>query len=155
MGGIVSIDKMKIGHKGVGKHWTKAQVDARRKAAEKVTRKKPARLNMPDWLDESAQAVWKKTLRAMKGFDVLDLADSDLLAIYCDAIARQNVAAKSAVELLEAHPITATELMKAAQGYSRIALTYAEKLGLTPNARARLAKKIGEKKEDPNSDLFD
>ena len=50
---IVAAETMEVGKKGGGKHWTAAQVAARKKAAEKVRRKK-VQLIAPDWLSSGA-----------------------------------------------------------------------------------------------------
>jgi len=157
---VVSIDKMKVGRKGRGKHWTRAQVEARAKAAQQVTRKKMIMPKMPGWLNEGAREIWKKTLKAMKGYEILDRVDADVLAIYCDAMANyQRATGMVQDEGFVTENIQGTETVsahvRAAQSYARIVLQYSEKLGLSVSARARLAKKIAEKKEDPNEDLFD
>ena len=46
------------------------------------------------------------------------------------------------------------DLIKAMQAWSRIIVSYAEKLGLTPGGRARLAKRKAEKMLDPFAESF-
>lgn len=147
MSEIVNFHKMSVGKKGGGKHWTKDEIERRAAAAEKVQRKVPVRLRMPAWLDDAASAVWKKTLRDMAGLEILDKVDEDLLGIYCDAVARQRDAAIQGRDDVE--------WAKQAQSYARIIISYADKLGLNPNSRARLAKKIADEVVDVNADLFD
>lgn len=164
MGGnaVIDFNKMKIGKKGGGKHWTKDEVDARAAAAAKVTRKKKVNLRMPDWLDEEAQKIWKKTIKDMKGFDILDKVDEDVLATYCDAVSRYKettefVAQKGYIAFGGTGAETVSPYVKAQQSYARIMMQYAEKLGLTANSRARLAKKIADSviKKDPKRELFE
>ncbi|MFZ3132665.1 MAG: phage terminase small subunit P27 family [Desulfosporosinus sp.] len=157
---IVSFDKMQVGHKGEGKHWTKEQVEKRTTAAQSVKRKSPVKLRMPIWLDDEARQIWKKTLKDMKGFDVLDNVDADALAIYCDAVARYRETTLKVREegytTMSAQGVeTVSPYVKAAQSYARVALQYSEKLGLNASSRARLAKKKADIEEDPNADLFD
>ncbi len=156
---VVTFDKMKVGKKGGGKHWTKEQVEKRAAAAQRMQRNKPVKLRMPVWLDDEARQVWKKTLKALSGLDILDKVDEDVLAVYCDAVARYKEATLKIRE--EGYTTTNAQgteslspYVKAAQSYARIMMQYADKLGLNPNSRARLAKKIAEE-EDPNADLFD
>lgn len=160
MAQIVSFDKMNVGKKGGGKHWTKDEVERRTAAAQKLQRKKKVNLKMPDWLDEAAQKVWKKTVKDMKGFDILDKVDEDVLATYCDAVARYQettrmISERGYTTYNAAGSLTTAPWVKAQQSYARIMMQYADKLGLNANSRARLAKKIADAEEDPNADLFD
>jgi P27 family predicted phage terminase small subunit len=152
---------MNVGKKGGGKHWTKAEVQKREAAAKKVTRTKKKKLKMPGWLCEEASKVWKKTIKDMSDFDILDKVDEDVLAAYCDSVAKH----KESTRLISEKGMTITNAqgvdivsphVKNAQSYARLILQYSEKLGLNANARARLAKKMGEDDGgDPNADLFD
>lgn len=155
MGNVVTFDKMQVGQKGGGKHWTKDEVEAREQAAQKMKRKKKPRLKMPDWLDENAAAVWKKTIKDMKDLDLLDRADEDVLAVYCNAVARHKEYSCQALKKMKKSPLASVEMTRAAQSFARLIIQYADKLGLNPNSRARLAKKIADKGPDPNADLFD
>lgn len=156
---VVNIDKMGVGIKKGGKHWTQKEVAARAKATEKVTRAKQVGLRMPEWLNDEAQKVWKKTIKDMRGFDILDKIDEDILAIYCDTVARyrectQMIEKKGYMTVNVQGTETINAYVKAQQGYQRAILTYSEKLGITAASRARLAKKIADKELDPNEELF-
>lgn len=157
---VIDFSKMQIGRKGGGKHWTKKEVEARQQAATKLTREKKKTLKMPSWLDDEAKAVWKKTLRDVSEFDILDKVDEDVLAAYCDAVARHKELSEIIREkgytihnasgsLVEA-PWVKTQL-----SYARLIVQYSDKLGLNANSRARLARKIAQDEGDPNADLFD
>lgn len=138
----VSADQMAVGKKSAGKHWTKAEVESRQKAAVGMKRKTRTTLRMPGWLDENAQAVWKRVRRQIAGLDLLDNVDVEMLAIYCDAIARYSQTVAGMVEIKKDGVIVARdEEIKSAQSWARIAAAYADKLGLSPASRARLAKK--------------
>lgn len=157
---VIDFSKMQVGQKGGGKHWTKKEVEARQRAAAKMMRQKKKKLKMPDWLDEEAQKVWKKIIRDIKEFDVLDKIDEDILAAYCDAVARykelSGIIREKGYTTINA---TGTEAVapwvKAQQSYARLIIQYSDKLGLNANARARLAKKIADEEIDENADLFD
>lgn len=160
MNEVIDFSLMQIGKKGGGKHWTKKEVESRERAAAKVTRKNKVNLKMPQWLDTEAQAVWKKTIRDMKDFDILDKVDEDVLATYCDAVARHKELSEMIREkgytiynasgtLVEA-PWVKTQL-----SYARLIVQYSDKLGLNANSRARLAKKMADEEVDGNADLFD
>lgn len=157
---VISFEKMGIGKKGGGKHWTKAEVQRREAAAKKAQRPKKKKLKMPEWLDEEAKKIWKKTLKDMSDFEILDKVDEDVLAAYCDSVARH----KESTILIAKHGMTTTNAqgveivsphVKNAQSYARLILQYSNKLGLNADARARLARKIADEEGDPNGDLFD
>lgn len=160
MNQVIDFTKMQIGKKGGGKHWTKKEVEARKNAAAKLTRKKKVNLKMPEWLDEAAQAVWKKTIRDMKEFDILDKVDEDVLAAYCDAVARhkelsQIIRDKGYYVLNATGSFVEAPWVKTQLSYARLIVQYSDKLGLNANARARLAKRMADEEVDPNADLFD
>lgn len=157
---VVSFDHMRVGRKGGGKHWTADEVKRREAAAKKMHRPKKKALRMPDWLDDEAVKVWKKVNKDMKDFDILDKVDEDTLAAYCDAVARhKEISLLISEEGYTTYNAAGTKManpnVKTQQGYARLILQYSEKLGLTANARARLAKKMADEEGDPNDDLFD
>lgn len=157
---VIDFSKMQVGRKGGGKHWTKKEVESRQQAASKVTRKKKVSLKMPSWLDDEAKAVWKKTIRDIKGFDVLDKVDEDVLATYCDAVARHKelsemIREKGYTIYNAAGSLVEAPWVKTQLSYARLIVQYSDKLGLNANSRARLARKIAEEEADPNADLFD
>lgn len=160
MAEIVNFDHMRVGAKGGGKHWTEKEVKAREAAAQRFERKTKRKLKIPVWLTDEARKVWRKTVKDMEEFDVLDKVDEDVLGTYCDAVARYQ----EANDLIEKHGYTEVNAqgnnvvsahVKLAQSYARIILSYSNKLGLNAESRARLAKKIADGEEDENGDLFD
>jgi P27 family predicted phage terminase small subunit len=160
VGQVVTFDKMEPGRRGGGKHWTKEEIAARQAAEQGVVSKKKKPPKMPDWLDDEAKAVWKKTLKEMKEFNILETIDADCLATYCNAVAQY----KETSLLVQEHGYTiynaagskvVSPHVIAQQGYSRTMIQYADKLGLNASARARLSKKKADKQVDPNADLFD
>jgi len=132
---------------GTGKHWTGEEKAARKDAEKLLKRAKPRGLYAPVWLSKEAKAVWTRVLASVKGIELLDNMDTEILAMYCDAVARYQVLTKKGT-LDDAD-------IKALQAYSRIAISYADKLGLTPAARARLVKKKADKTLDKFGDKFD
>lgn len=132
---------------GDGKHWTKAEIAARKKAAEGLRRGKPKSINAPAWLSKEARQVWTRVLASTKGVDLLDNMDTEILALYCATMAKSTA--------LMRKDALSEEDTKALQAYSRIALQYADKLGLTPAARSRLVKKKADKIKDEFGSKFD
>lgn len=147
----VSAETMEIGKKGTGKHWTEAEVAARQEAADKLKRKKAADLKPPDWLSKDALAIWREKLKQVAGLNasnaLLDVLDTELLAVYCDAYVQyRDTATKKKKEPND---------IKDLQAWSRIIQNYAERLGFTPSARARLVKKLADDKPDNFGKQFD
>lgn len=142
---VVAIDKMGVGRKGKGKHWTKAEVEARRQAAAATKRKKPKAIKPPAWIenDPPAFAIWQRLVLDAKGLDLLDCLDANTLATYCKLeVQKQKAMEEDDIKLFEK--------------LSKTCLLYAKSLGLTPEARARLAKARADgNKGDPNADLFE
>jgi phage terminase small subunit len=130
---------MTVGVDGKGRHWTQAEVDARREAQEGLQRKNKIVLRCPAWLmtddKKDARAVWNRVKKQAAEFDLLDELDADMLGIYCDAVVKYQT----------------TGL----QSWARIVASYADKLGLTPSARARLAQKRAAEAVDEFGDEFD
>jgi phage terminase small subunit len=108
-------------------------------------RHEPVTLTPPDWLlaDLAALAVWQQIMKDAGGFEeLLDNLDSRALATFCKLCALEDQAVRAN---------DAEQIAKLA----RVRLPYAEKLGLTPVSRARLAKKKTDKKDDPNAKFFE
>lgn len=160
MNQVIDFNHMRVGKKGGGKHWTQKEVEEREAAAKKFERKKKRKLKIPEWLTDEARKVWRKTIKDMDEFDVLDKVDEDVLGTYCDAVAKYQ----HANDLIDQHGYTEINAqgntvvsahVKLAQSYARIILAYSNKLGLNAEARARLAKKAADVGGDPNEDLFE
>lgn len=157
---VVNFNHMQVGKKGGGKNWTKKEVESREEAAKKFNRKKKLKLRIPEWLDDSARKVWRKTVKDMEEFGVLDKVDEDVLGIYCDAVSK----VQEANRLIDEHGYTETNksgiqvpnaYVQMSQRYAGIALSYSNKLGLNAESRARLAKRQADAEVDENAELFD
>lgn len=118
-----------------------------------------------------ASGFWKRTLERIEGLSILDDLDSDTLGVYCVMMARYkqqcsllNQAGKqlkAAGEDAEAvsEAIAQIDAVSAKMNtLEKTILQYAEKLGLTPSGRIRLAQKraaaAAEARNDPDGDLF-
>jgi phage terminase small subunit len=147
----VAAATMQVGKKGKGKHWTKAQVDARQSAADRLTREKPSKVTPPDWLSKDALIVWKRKLDEVAGLkaseELLDVLDREMLAVYCDAYVQYQKTAQKRRKNIED--------VKGLQTWARIIGAYADKLGFNPSARARLVKKIADEKDKDGMSKFD
>jgi len=152
----VAAELMAVGAKSSGKHWTRAEVEARQAAAAGMKRKGRVSLRAPEWLSDEARKVWARVRKQSAGLDILDNLDAEMLAIYCDAVANYKLTAtKMVITNAEGDFIGREETIKAAQAWARVVAAYADKLGLSPAARARLAKRKADEPEDGFGNEFD
>ena len=135
-------------------------------------RGRESRLEKPSIMTKNPAAgrYWRKVLERMDGLVILDDLDSDALGVYCVMMARYETqcrllvqaakALKSAEDDPEAVEAAAARLDAVSgkmQSLERNILQYAEKLGLTPSGRVRLAQKraaAAAENKDPDGDLF-
>lgn len=133
-----------------------------------------------------ANAYWNQILKRMEGLSLLDDLDSEMFAGYCSMLARRDQTIALVGQLMdrlgvagaveagrkkkaragEDEAMTPDELIEAAskldaltgklQALERNLLQYAEKLGLTPSGRVRLAQKRAQAaaEPEPDHDLF-
>ena len=119
----------------------------------------------------AASRYWRKVLERMDGLVILDDLDSDALGVYCVMMARYEQQCKllalAGRQLKDAKddPEAVAEAVSKLdavsgkmQSLERNILQYAEKLGLTPSGRVRLAQKraqaAAQARDDPDGDLF-
>jgi P27 family predicted phage terminase small subunit len=151
---------MSIGGRTGGKHWTAAQVQAREAAAGQARRATRVSLKAPQWVKDNpvVLAVWKDVVKKLRGIELLDNIDAELLALYCDAIVHYRDCTRRLGMPVHTEddekPAPVDDLIKATQAWARIVATFADKLGLTPGGRARLAKKKAEQIVDEFADKF-
>jgi P27 family predicted phage terminase small subunit len=144
-------------YENIKKHLTNAERDARQRAEGALKRAKRPQLRCPKWLDDDAREIFMETKKRLKGLELLDNADVELLGIYCDAVSKYRAASKVLASLDENGILVADkDEIAACQSWARLVAGYAEKLGLTPTARARLAKRKAERgPTDPLEQLLD
>ncbi len=165
---VKSLDNMR-------KNLTEEERQLREHAEEGVIpdRGRESRMEKPAIMTKNAVAgrYWRKVLERMDGMVILDDLDSDALGVYCVMMARYETQCKllslaskqlkDAQDDPQAIADAATKLDAVSgkmQSLERNILQYAEKLGLTPSGRVRLAQKraqaAADAKVDPDGDLF-
>lgn len=163
MNKVINFDHMRVGAKGGGKHWTEKEVKAREAAAKKFQRKKKKNLKPPIWMCDEGKKVWRKTVKDMEDFEILDTVDEEVLALYCDQVVKLRelnftIANEGFTTVNTKGDVVPTAAVKMAQSYQRSILQYAGRLGITAEARARLAKKMADQVPGGGGgkdDLFD
>ena len=148
------------------KHLTSAERQARVDAEESLTRHRPAKIKPPKDLSPAARKYWNSFLKRAKEIEILDTLDAEILGVYCQLLCRrdslnllceqlltQAVEGDSAAENTKNSDKLDSLLTKLAT-LERSIMTYADKLGFTPQSRARLAQRRASAVEDPDSDFF-
>ena len=155
-------------------HRTKEEQAARQDAEDQTIPQREQLSLVPPALmrsDGKAKKYWEQTLKRMEGVQILDDLDSDILGVYCVMLSRYDrtlaeirsarsaltKATKAAkVEEVEDALATISTMEKQLQKLESTILQYAEKLGLTPSGRVRLAQKRAEAaaQAEPDGDLF-
>ena len=115
-----------------------------------------------------ASGFWKRTIEHMAGVSILDNLDSDALSVYCVMMARYkqqsnllNAASKALSEATKSKdPAAIDEALNKIDAVSakmttleKTILQYADKLGLTPAGRVRLARQRAQAAADAANDL--
>lgn len=156
-------------------HRTKAERNRRERAEESLRRATRINMRAPEWLSAEAREVFEKTKRRMRGLEVLDTADIDVLALYADAVCQYRRGQRMVELALRTMEAQAERRKASGEAYagqeeddqaevkrilvqaekaelmmlqwSRVVISYAEKLGISANARARLARKKATREE--------
>ena len=159
----------------MSKNLTEEERQLREQAEEGVIpdRGRESRMEKPAIMTKNAVAAryWRKVLERMEGLVILDDLDSDALGVYCVMLARYEQQCKVLAQVTKAlksagkDPEAASDAVAKLdavsgkmQSLERNILQYAEKLGLTPSGRVRLAQKraqvADQNRTDPDGDLF-
>lgn len=150
------------------KHLTLEEKAARAEAENGVIPERVADLEKPPrGMDASARKYWREIVRRMDGLQILDDLDREMLGVYCQILARRDKLERALGKLLDRAVKDDLErgnadntdrlesLITKISTLERAALQYADKLGLTPQGRARLAqKRAAAAADDPDADLF-
>ena len=159
----------------MSKKLTDEERQFRQQAEEGVIpdRGRESRMEKPAIMTKNAAAgrYWKKVLDRMDGLVILDDLDSDALGVYCVMMARYETqcrllaSASKALKDAKSDPEAVADAVSKLdtvsgkmQSLERNILQYAEKLGLTPSGRVRLAQKraqaAADARSDPDGDLY-
>ena len=145
------------------KNFTKAEIEARRKAEAKLQPKKD-KIKCPSWLDKAAKKEWRRVYKELEDLNLLTNVDITALAIYCDAYSKllqANEEIKARGMFVEytnkagATNVTENPAIKTANKYIDVIRKMCGEFGLTPSARCKLTlPKQEEKEETPFDRMF-
>ena len=151
------------------KHLTNAERLARQSAEDSLGlgRDNAEKLRAPKGLSGSAKTYWNNIVERCKDVLLIDELDQEMLAVYCQMLARRDKLNRLCEKLLkaslkedfESENSEATDkldgLVKQVAALERNLMTYADKLGFTPQSRVRLAqKRAAAAMADPEGDFF-
>lgn len=153
----------------ITKHRTKAEIEARQQAEAAYLPDRKPKMKIPKALgkDTDARRLWTSLLKRTEGLAILDDLDAEMLAVYCSALSRRDALNALCREHMDKLGKTEDPDMKLAlvekldglisklQGHEKTLLSYADKLGMTPEGRVRLARKKAAQDVDAvKDDLF-
>lgn len=129
-----------------------------REASENLFSREGVELVMPEYLQEDAvaQKFWEQICADAEEFKLFDNLDCDVLGTYCSIMSRVVMLRRKYWSAIKGHRKN-TEILsisKELRFQESLQLNYAGKLGLTPEARMRLAQKIVIPDDDPDDDLY-
>jgi len=152
------------------KHSTKEELRVRQEAERSVMPERigGADLKAPRGVKGAAATYWKQIISRCEDVILIDDLDREMLAVYCQMLVRRDKLNKLCEKLLkealkndaDGETTEATDkldgLIKQVAALERNLMTYADKLGFTPQSRVRLAQKRASAaaEDDPASTFF-
>lgn len=138
-------------------HLTNEEKEERKKREDMFSRESVV-LQIPDYLEDDpiAQRFWCQICDDAEVFKLFDNLDCDILGTYCSIMSRIVLLRRKYASAVKGHRKNSEILgiSKELRFQESLQLTYAGKLGLTPEARMRLAQKIVIPEDDPDDDLY-
>lgn len=153
----------------MSKNLTRAERAARAQAESELLPERSVQLKAPAYVnsDKTAKKYWRSIVKRIEGISLLDALDTEMLAVYCTMLSRRDAMNELCHQLMliaDDESLSQKErlesmdkldsLVAKLQSHERTILQYAEKLGLTPSGRVRLAKKRAENIAGEEDDLF-
>lgn len=129
-----------------------------RAAREEMFSRDEVMLKIPEYLndDDVAKSFWEQICKDAEEFKIFDNLDCDVLGTYCSIMSRVVMLRRKYWSAIKGHRKNSEILgiSKELRFQESLQLNYAGKLGLTPEARMRLAQKIVIPEDDPDDDLY-
>ena len=154
-GGKEIMQKSKVLDNMTG-HLTVGEREARGER-ERMMSRREVRLIMPEYLDGDGAAVWEKLVSDAAELKLFDDLDAETLGSYCSVTSRILTLRRKYSSCLRGHRKNSEllDISKELRLLESLQLSYATRLGLTPESRARLAASMpSSADEDPADDLY-
>lgn len=140
------------------KHLTNAEKMQREEGERVFKREKEVLMQLPEYLndDPEGQRVWVQVLNDAEAFGIFDNLDAETLGTYCSVTSRIITLRKKYRSCVNGHRKTSDmlDISKELRLLEGEQLSYASKMGLTPESRLRLAQKVVGGEEDPGEDFY-
>lgn len=140
------------------KHLTKEEIEIREKAEEMFQREEKGAIQMPDYLtrDIEGMRVWGQVLSDADDFGLFDKLDAETLGTYCSTISRIATLRRKYLECISGDGDVSDilDISKELRLLEAQQLSYASKMGLTPESRLRLAHKAAAESADSGDDFY-
>lgn len=133
-------------------HMTKAEMETRKQAEEKIKGADDLITRTPSWLGKEAKKIYKFLIEQFKQTGILTNLDKETVAICADTIAKMREAQKLIDELGLIVDGKANPAINIYEKYSKIYAKMITELGLSPTARSRMALtqvKAQQEEQDP------
>lgn len=135
-----------------------AEERERRERGEKAFRRDDILMQLPEYLndDPEGQRVWCKVLADAEEFGLFDNLDAETLGTYCSVTSRIITLRKKYRSCVNGHRKTSDmlDISKELRLLEAEQLSYASKMGLTPESRMRLAHKVSGEEDDMGDDFY-
>lgn len=130
----------------------------RRENNEKKFRRDEVLMQVPEYLedDEEGKRVWIQVLTDAEDFGIFDNLDCETLGTYCSITSRIIYLRRKYLGAIRGHRKNdeILEYSKEMRMLEAQQLSFAGKLGLTPESRARLAQRVVPEEEDVGGGLY-
>jgi P27 family predicted phage terminase small subunit len=140
------------------KHLTNEEKERRENGEKAFLRDEEVLIQLPEYLndDREGQRVWCQVLADAAAFGIFDNLDAETLGTYCSVTSRIISLRKKYRSCANGHRKTSDmlEISKELRLLEGEQLSYASKMGLTPESRIRLAQRVTVPEEDDTEDLY-
>lgn len=120
-------------------HRTKAEIETRKQAEEKIKGADDLVFKTPNWLSKEAKKIYKFLIEQFKQTGILTNLDKETVAICADTIAKMREAQRLIDEQGLMVDGKANPMINVYEKYSKIYAKMITELGLSPTARSRMA----------------
>lgn len=140
------------------KHLTNAEKERREEGERAFKRNKDVLIQLPEYLndDPEGQRIWVQVLNDAEEFGIFDNLDAETLGTYCSVTSRIITLRKKYRSCVNGHRKTSDmlDISKELRLLEGEQLSYASKMGLTPESRLRMSQKVAAEDMDDEEDFY-